>query len=318
MPPVQVFSGDDRTPRFLSWAPDSSRLVFVASQGGGGEQLDTVSAAGGAVRTLDEGSAFAWRWKSGTAAIAVHSVKETTGAAVEKVSILDPRGVLGVQDLTPVPGGFEAPAWSADGTGIFMAVNENAGYTLYLEDRSAAVGRRLAHLEGDATIDLSPDGTRLAWAAQGKSGEPVSRKLFVLDLPRGSAAQVGAAPRLLTGDDFVAAFFWSPDGTKIAYFTTSTAPDESAEDQQLTLKVLDVRAGTVHTVASFHPNPYFAGLLQEFGQYAESVRLWSPDGRFILYCKQETDSFDIMVAPADLPAAPHKIADGLMATWSPR
>ena len=323
--PVRVFSGDGRMPRFLSWAPDSSRLVFVASAGDRGEQLETVPAGGGTVRTLDEGSAFAWRWKNGAVALAVHSVKDATGETVERVSILDPRGASAGQDLGLVPGGFEAPAWSADGQGIFMAVSENEGSTLYLEDRGGTGGRPLAQLDGDATIDLSPDGTRLAWAAPVKSGEAPSRALYIIDLPGGrppaagsATPQSGGSPPPLTGDDFVAAFFWSPDGTKIAYFVMSSTPGDNGPDHRMTLKILNVRTGAVRTVASFHPNPYFDGLLQEFGQYAESERLWSPDSRYILYCAQEPDSFDIMVAYADQPIAPRKIADGLMATWSPR
>ncbi len=86
----------------------------------------------------------------------------------------------------------------------------------------------------------------------------------------------------------------------------------------MTLKVLQVKTGAVRTVAAFQPSPYFLGLLQEYAQYAESTRLWSPDGRFLLYCSRNPDSFDIMVAYADEPIAPRKIADGLMATWSPR
>jgi TolB protein len=316
-PPVRVYSSDERVPHFLSWAPDSSRLVFVTATGGT-EQLDTVPAEGGAVRILGEGAKFAWRWKHGAADLAVHSMSNSAGAAAEKVSILDSRGVVGDQDLSQTPGDFEAPAWSADGQGIFMAVSENAGSTLYLEDRAGTSGRPLARVEGDATMDLSPDGTRLAWAAPAHSGEESSRKLFVLDLRGTAASPAAASPRSLIGEDFVTAFFWSPDGSKIAYFAPAVAAAGQGSDPLLTLKVLNVRNGSVRTVTTFHPSPYFAGLLQDFSQYAESARVWSPDSRFLLYCSMETDSFDIMVAYADQPIAPRKIADGLMATWSPK
>ena len=86
----------------------------------------------------------------------------------------------------------------------------------------------------------------------------------------------------------------------------------------MTLKVLKVRTGALRTIAAFQPSPYFLGLLQEYGQYAESTRLWSPDSRFLLYCTELPDAFDVMVAYADEPIAPRKVADGLMATWSPR
>lgn len=90
----------------------------------------------------------------------------------------------------------------------------------------------------------------------------------------------------------------------------ATAAGDQGPDLRLTLKVLTVRTGAVHTVTTFHPNPYFQGLLQAFGQYAESVRLWSPDGRFILFCSMEPDSFDIMAAYADQPIAPARSPTG--------
>ncbi len=317
-PPLRVYSSDDRVPIFLSWAPDSSRLVFVTSTGSSGQQLDTVPAGGGTVRILGEGSKFAWRWKSGAADIAVHSTSDSTGEAAEKVSILDSRGVAGDRDLSPTPGAFEAPAWSADGRGVFMTVSENAGATLYLEDPAGSTSRPLARVEGDATLDLSPDGTRLAWAAPARGGDDSTRRLFVLDVRGPAASPAAATPRSPTGDDFVTAFFWSPDGSKIAYFAPATSAADQGPDSLLTLKVLNVHTGAVRTVTTFHPSPFFAGLLHEFGQYAESARVWSPDSRFLLYCSMQTDSFDIMVAYADQPIAPRKVADGLMATWSPR
>ena len=129
-----------------------------------------------------------------------------------------------------------------------MAVSENEGSTLYLEDRGGTGGRPLAQLDGEATIDLSPDGTRLAWAAPVKSGEAPSRALYIIDLPGGrppaagsATPQSGGSPPPLTGDDFVAAFFWSPDGTKIAYFVhvicarrQRTGPPDDAQDPQRT------------------------------------------------------------------------------------
>src|SRR5208283_3889634 len=51
-PAARVYSGDDKMPEFLSWSPDSSRLVFVSTLGANQQQLDTVSAQGGTVRVL--------------------------------------------------------------------------------------------------------------------------------------------------------------------------------------------------------------------------------------------------------------------------
>ncbi len=269
---------------------------------------------------LRSGTGFSWRWeKRGprgalSPRLAVHTVETDTGSLVQQVAILDPQGISSERDLSQTPGEFDAPIWSADGS-IIMAVSDSSaatggdigGSTLYMEDSSGAHSRMLAHVDGTVILDLSPDGRSLAWSANPSSGDTVSRTLYVLDL---SAAQNTA--RALSGDDYVAAFFWSPDGRKIAYFVPS------GDDDTIALKVLTVKSGAVRTAATFTPSPYFLSVLQEYGQYAESVRLWSPDSRFVLYCQQQPDSFDVMVAYADQPIAPRKVADGLMASWSPR
>ena len=313
--PVRVYSSADRVPRYLSWSPDSSRLVFTSGPGNEVRELDTVAARGGDVRTLDSGTGFAWRWESRGGRLAVHSVDMQDQSDVERVRVLDSLGrVQGIQ-LSQQPGDFQAPAWSPDGRGVIMAVSDTVGSTLYLADSGGAAGTALAHVEGSATLELSPDGKHLAWSARPADGDPGKRSLFILDLPGRSAVSGAGAPlspRPLTGDDYVAAFSWSPDGRKIAYFVPSD------KDLSLTLKVLTVRTGAVRAVTTFTPSAYFLGMLVQFGQYADSVRLWSPDGRFLLYCDAQDQGFDVMVAYADQPISPRKLADGVMATWSPR
>jgi Tol biopolymer transport system component len=314
--PVQVYKSPDHVPRYLSWSPDSSRLVFAAGPGNALQELDTVPARGGNVRVMESGTGFAWRWENGGARLAVHSVDAQDQADAERVRILDSLGVAEDRQLALQPGDFQAPAWAPDGRGLIMAVSDAVGSTLYLADSGGGLGTALAHVDGKATLDLSPDGRRLAWAARTAGGDPASRSLYVLDLagrPKESGGPVPSSPSPVSGSDYVAAFSWSPDGSKIAYFV----PSET--DLSLTLKVLTVKTRALRTVATFIPTAYFLGMLVEFGQYAESVRLWSPDGKFLLYCDAQPDtSFDIMVAYADQPIAPRKIADGVMATWSPR
>jgi Tol biopolymer transport system component len=304
--PVRVYASDQKVPHHLSWAPDSSRLVFVTGLPEEGAQLQTVSARGGDVRVLQQGSGFAWRWETRGPRLAVHTVSAASGRLVEAVSILDSQGA-GEQDLTQKLGHFDAPAWSSDGR-VIMAVSDGMGSILSMEDPGGIQGRALAHVDGTAIMELSPDGRRLAWAASPTAGDLADRTLYVLDLQTGT-------PRALSGADSVAAFFWSPDGRRIAYFVPS-GTDQT--DQTVTLKVLTVTTGAVRTVTSFLPSPFFLTVLNEFGQYAESVRLWSPDSRYLLYCAMVPDSFDIMMAYADQPIAPRKIGDGMMATWSPR
>jgi len=308
--PTQVYASNERSASFLSWSPDSSRLVFVTGRPQGHAQLESVSPHGGEVRVLGTASGFAWRWEKRGRRIAVHSVDEDTGSSPGRVGILDLQGTGHDTDLAGTPGEFDAPAWAPDGT-IITAVSDADGSTLYREDSSGGDREPLAHVDGSAVFDLSPDGRHLAWAASPSPGDVVSRSLYVLDVAaRHESGRLAAVP--VSGGDFVAAFFWSPDGQRIAYFVPS------GEDSSIALKVLTVKSRAVRTVAAFTPSPYYLSLLEEYGQYAESIRVWSPDSRFLLYCDQGDSSFDVMVAYADAAIAPRKVADGLVASWSPR
>ena len=314
-PAIRVYSSTDRLPRYLSWSPDSSRLVFTTGSSDDREQLETVPAGGGSVRVLDSGTGFSWRWENRGARLAVHSVNAQAESDASHVRILDTRGVTEDRELSKQPGDFQAPVWSADGQGIIMAVGDAGGSTLYWADSAGARRTALAHVDGTATLDLSPDGRRLAWAARPTGSDQGSRSLYILDLagrPAPSAGTVPPSPRPSSGDDYVAAFSWSPDGSKIAYFVPSDT------EMSVTLKVLTVKTRVARTVTSFTPSEYYLVLLTQFGQYGESERLWSPDGRFLLYCEAQGESSGVMVAYADQPIAPRKIADGFMATWSPR
>lgn len=121
----------------------------------------------------------------------------------------------------------------------------------------------------------------------------------------------------MSGDDFVAAFFWSPDSSHIAYFVPSMQQGDQGPSIMFTLKVLRVSTGAVRTVATFHPAGFFLQVVREYGQYGESLRMWSPDSRLVMYAAVESDGPVVMVAHAEEAIAPRKMADGLMATWSP-
>jgi hypothetical protein len=318
--PAELFSSGQQMPRLLSWAPDSARLVFLAN-GGEGEKLESVPAAGGKAVVLASGYAHAWRWGRATGSLILHTLGAPSDGPAERVSIVDPRGITGEQDLDLSPAMFEAPGWMADNKGIIVAVRENDSAVLYLADRAGQLGTRLTPIDGGVTFDVSPDGKTLAYATSIGQGQAAASRLSVLDLAsrRGGGTAGGApgASRVLSGEDFVAAFFWSPDSSHIAYFVPSVQKSDQGPLLMFTLKVLRVSTGAVRTVATFHPPGVFLQVVREYGQYGESLRMWSPDSRFVLYTAVEGDSPVVMVGYADEPIAPRKVADGLMATWSP-
>jgi TolB protein len=89
----------------------------------------------------------------------------------------------------------------------------------------------------------------------------------------------------------VIAFFWSPDGSQIAYITLTREKDETSarwqyqQEGQLVARwyVYDLASGISTRFEGFIPSGNMLYYLQFFDQFARSHRLWSPDGRYIVY-----------------------------------
>ena len=77
--------------------------------------------------------------------------------------------------------------------------------------------------------------------------------------------------------------------------------------------------GSSFTTGRFVPSLEFSrDYLQFFEQYAQSMRLWSPDGSAFVYAgESESGESGIWIQPATRDAAPVRLADGVFATWSP-
>jgi hypothetical protein len=84
--------------------------------------------------------------------------------------------------------------------------------------------------------------------------------------------------------DHVTAFFWSPDGTQIAYLTYTDAYDHEG---QRTWHIVDIARGTIRDLATFKPSAAFVGLQDFFDAYTFSFSPWSPDSSRIAYGAQD-------------------------------
>ena len=113
------------------------------------------------------------------------------------------------------------PDWSSDGSEVVFSGADAEGFDLYLVNGDGTGLTRLTDVEGDeVTPAWSPDGTKILYAFDGRSGPVVSGIEFVN--PDGSGAtQVFAGPE--GGGIFQP--LWSPDGTQIAFsLFTSAGP----------------------------------------------------------------------------------------------
>jgi len=123
--------------------------------------------------------------------------------------------------------------------------------------------------------------------------------------------------------DNVIAFFWSPDGTKLAYITL-------AETEGVLLwNVMDVETGVSQPLVEFLPSIDQLTVFQFFDQYAKSHTQWSPDGNSIVFAgrlagnavsastaQQVPDSIIVMAIASFFTV--DTIGEDTLAFWSPR
>ena len=87
---------------------------------------------------------------------------------------------------------------------------------------------------------------------------------------------------------------------------------------RLAWSVINLSDGTVLDFPSFRPTEAFLLLVPYFDQYAQSLALWSPDGRYLLFADlDERDRPSIRVLDTTQSQQPaRRLAEGTFATWS--
>jgi len=124
----------------------------------------------------------------------------------------------------------------------------------------------------DENASWSPDGTRLVYASHRDAGPPV-----LCERPSsGGGSEITYA---LTADVRPHPFDWSPDGTKVLFQSGGVSADEPNLDLQawsLSDKVVVPFATT---------------------RFNESHGQFSPDGRYVVYCSDESGRKEVYVRP---------------------
>lgn len=281
-------------PFYLFWDPTSSRIAYLGPSGPDAIELGVVEADGdGEAAPLDTGRPYYLSWAPEGDQLLVHVGEDR----------LDRLALDG--SLTAVadqPGTFTAPVWTADGRTFVYASVEPDGQRLLVHDVGAEAGRALVRFDGLINFVVSPDGGRIAFQVLEEEG---SLPLSVLTVGTGDTVEVTDAP--------TAAFFWSPDGERLLVLD----PDPSAERFWYRWGVWDGTSSFV--TPRFVPSLLLAGeYLPFFGQYAQSMSLWSPDGTAFAYPGTDEDGeMGIWVQSALPNRAPVRVAEGDVVAWSP-
>ena len=172
----------------------------------------------------------------------------------------------------------------------------------------------------------SPHGNRIAFSTLSPRANSLYDSIIVMD-PDSEASRVMAQGQ-------IAAFFWSPDGERLAVLSIDTSkqglqsrliparrypsPVPQSFGIYLAWSVVNVADGATIDFPSFHPTDAFLSLVPYFDQYAQSLSLWSPDGRQLVYAEvDDSEAASIRVLDTTQPNQPaRRLASGTFAAWS--
>lgn len=280
-------------PFYLYWSPDGSRLAFLGNDPSllriGLGMIDTVD---GSVEQVDSGQPYYLAWSPASDRLLVH-------AAGRELYFL---GLDGSKELAgPTPGRFSAPNWAGD-TQLFP-VAEDGKQILRLHDPDGTGRRDLVDYTTVIVMELNPDEERVAYIEVGPGANPFALGSLTVDTP-GGVTEVA---------ELAAAFFWSSDGSRLLYLT----PDISEDEFALRWNVWDGSSSL--PFERFLPTTTFVQqYLPFFGQYANSLSFFSPDGGSFTFAGTidgRGEGIWVQEVADGVPAA--LVAPGEFSTWAP-
>jgi TolB protein len=159
----------------------------------------------------------------------------------------------------------------------------------------------------------SPQGGELAVADQPNPDSLIFERLRVV-------SSDGSGERTLVEEPLIA-FYWSPDGTQLAYVSLDT------ESRVFEWKVIDREGNGQRGLFRFQPTGEVLTMLSFFDQYAHSHSPWSPDSAHLVVAgtrgpvserRNGHTPTGAQVFVVDVTGAepPKEIASGTLAFWS--
>ena len=302
------------------WSPDSSKLAFVAVTRSSGLALFLVRVDASSVPefVLDRGPLW-MSWSTDSSRLAVHrSLDHFLVGLDDQVS---------VQRIRLDSDSYRVPAWRPNLHELTLATSfggvEHGLYSAPTTAQGLVLSAPVARVGPNSAFLWSPNGSNLAVADDARPiryrNAPifVYRQLRILD-----STDFAEEVRV---QDNVLAYFWSPDGAKIAMAVVADASGG------LRWKVIDVATGETTDLVDFIPSPDQLTMFQFFDQYAYSHQLWSPDSRFLVFAGRlsaEASSAGFMAQPTRnssrvfiIDTGPvrtvDELADGVLGFWSP-
>lgn len=323
-----LFVNRTNVPIYLYWSPAGDVVSFITNHEEGIALYLAPADGSEEARLLATGAPFYWHWRPSGDELLMHTGAAASDARLAFVGAED--GEAG-EDLAR-PGFFQAPGISANGRYLAWAEVDGGVRWLVVRPEEGDGGERLPH-RGAVAMGWSPnpESAKLAFISPvGTDERPVlgfQGPLRVLDAESGEVD--------VLSPHSVLAFFWSPEGSQIAYLTLAGEEDgmqvagwrgplarrskgaAQRNGLQLTLWVADVASGRSTQLLTFRPTPiYLTQFLPFFDQYALSHRVWSPDGTALVLPVAGDGSAGegIYVVPVNGDGA-RRVTDGDIAFW---
>ena len=327
---TRLYSGGPNVaPFYLYWSPDSQRIAFLSPSRVGKLALWMAdSGKADSARSIAQGSPSYFSWSPDSQSLLSHIGGAQSQSGDAHLAILY-AGQSSSTELPDVPGNFQAPAWSPDGQRFLVVRQTDRGADELVlaegADRRVLMEANASPRSGLA-FAWSPRGDRIAFSTLSSRGNLLYDSVLVLD-PDSQTKRVMAQGQ-------VAAFFWSPDGERLAVLRIDTSkrgpqsrvipaqwnpsPVPQSSGVWLAWSVINVADGAAVDFPSFRPTDAFLLLIPYFDQYAQSLSVWSPDGRQLVYADvDDRRAASIRVLDTTRPDQPaRRLASGTFAAWS--
>jgi TolB protein len=297
-------------PFYIYWSPSGRQLAYLSNWRG----VDGLSMAlrvvdlGPAdetVKTLAAGQPFYFSWSPDGSRLLAH----IDGERVEVYDVA--AGGNAVQSLAISGSAFSAPQWSADGSRLIYAVTDAQTQRLLITDPAGRALGDVTDYDGRISFQLSPDGRQVAYVATDAAADASTLgPLYIVDAETQQTRELSDRP--------VVAFYWSPDGQKLAFLTLDTVNGHIG----LRWNIWNGKV-TRQYVGFFPSQELLENYIPFFDQYAQSHRIWSPQSDAIVFAGTLEDGTSgvwvqsIGASGDQQGAAPVNIGAGVIATWSP-
>ncbi len=289
--PPPIYQSREQRPFYLYWSPESDQVSFLTSHPEGmALYLANIDESGQSAQLLEIGQPFYWDWTPSGDQILIHT--GFTGDQA-RLTLINPAGDGAGEELAE-PGLFQAPGISSSGRyRAFAERSDNNGSELVIQNDQGVTQVTEPH-DGQVALTWSPTDDLLAYSSPTIDSIHSYGPLRLLDPSTGESQTLTQAN--------VLAFFWSPDGRKIAYLSLPLQPDGNIqaisfsttgqsevvgiaqrEELRFELWLVDIQTAEKRRLATFLPSGSFLSqFLPYFDQYALSHRLWSPNGDAIV------------------------------------